>query len=1077
MKYINLKDQTVIEKEDDDASLSDSVVPIDDTVEMWSYEKRAPERVHADDVPVKVANDSHAFMEGTKVPVFRDEMDGVEEVDALTAQNMVQLDGARVARPSEAKKIFMERKYGTAGQEVTTALERFGSGFTGGLSEIAAVKIDGKKIEDIEGREETNPIIAGTAELAGTVTGLWGAAGKGISALVKGAETLIPRTVTKKSIQTIGKNATKSMTRAGRYATTAVAEAGMLSAADNAKDAILHDEDLSLESMWAQAKPNMLISGAVGSVAGAAAPHVAKQVRAWSKDTAGMLDRARKAAGIEDGKVEAIIELRKLRKTRSPYNREKFGVEFVKDAEVPGAYTYRDDLREVVLDPAKIPGQILDFNNPNSVDEVITNIAGDARVKHMVGPKGLKTDFAKEVGDALKGVTDVDDETIKFLAGRKETRALGNALSRRADVLKMIEAGEIPSEASLRTARDAFEESQKFLSAWKPIRGQSYMNSLVKTVKQDEARHLARMVNIKEGAKAIDAFIDGDSLIFYNRSTIPASAVMKGFEFRPKGATPVKRDLVSILRAFGASKTDIDGFTASFSEAEHEVVGKYIADKLDQTGKWRMGPSLERLKEVMAEDRFQSLKDMTFSVDSLQDKLFRKYKNSAPARTGLTGSSVRNYIKNNLVKGLTNKVTGEPLPGNEAAIQKLMDYADSWVKSSTVGGREIPYTLDEWRYLRMNLDSGIYNSFERLPFPKSRLVELRNWMENKIISKAEELLPPAEVVDDVQKYIDGKRVYRLTLDGEDSISLFNIVENGAAKSAIKHGITRGDIVVGGSLGILGGGPGAIAGLALSAGGRVLKDNQDYMAYLYQKNVLPKIEKTFRSMNSGALEFSRLYGHRVSIGAQSLYITDQDISYLEKNKDRIEASLSAPEAYSTSANESAPELNVLKDGLGTKLAEKGHNALAFIYGKMPKSPYPNHAALEWKPTPVQTMQFKRYVNAVLYPETIFKNFGQGYISNEEIEVLKTVYPAMYNRFKGMVGEKTMGKPLSMDQKALLKRVFGAELAYLPPSQAQLSAGAAEEEQAEQEQAKKSKVRQSTRKVSGQQQTENERLLDK
>jgi ADP-ribose pyrophosphatase YjhB (NUDIX family) len=98
-------------------------------------------------------------------------------------------------------------------------------------------------------------------------------------------------------------------------------------------------------------------------------------------------------------------------------------------------------------------------------------------------------------------------------------------------------------------------------------------------------------------------------------------------------------------------------------------------------------------------------------------------------------------------------------------------------------------------------------------------------------------------------------------------------------------------------------------------------------------------------------------------------------------------------------------------LRTELVTKQLAAAQFLYDKAPKNPAAetsmNPLIDEWEPSDAEIAQWERYAAAVQDPLSVIDEMGEGIVSREGVEVLRVVYPNLYNEvvqaFAGRIGE--------------------------------------------------------------------------
>lgn len=159
---------------------------------------------------------------------------------------------------------------------------------------------------------------------------------------------------------------------------------------------------------------------------------------------------------------------------------------------------------------------------------------------------------------------------------------------------------------------------------------------------------------------------------------------------------------------------------------------------------------------------------------------------------------------------------------------------------------------------------------------------------------------------------------------------------------------------------------------------------------------------------------------------------------EKSRDSIKELLNDPEK----AFASIPgDLNASAPGVANGAVATVLKAAQFLDSKLPKNPYeglPKSVAQEWKPSAVDIDRFNRYKQAVESPEAVLNNMAKGYISPEQTEVLKTIYPALYEDLRQKISERLMAqtKPVSYQQKMAFAAILGPGAIGMSPQQVQI-----------------------------------------
>lgn len=145
---------------------------------------------------------------------------------------------------------------------------------------------------------------------------------------------------------------------------------------------------------------------------------------------------------------------------------------------------------------------------------------------------------------------------------------------------------------------------------------------------------------------------------------------------------------------------------------------------------------------------------------------------------------------------------------------------------------------------------------------------------------------------------------------------------------------------------------------------------------------------------------------------------------------------------TKAFESIPsDVNAAAPGTASQAVTTMLKAAQFLDSKMPKNPYegmPGSVAQQWKPSAVDVDRFNRYKQAVEAPEQVLTNMAKGYISPEQVDVLKNVYPALYEDLRQKISERLMAQqaPVTYRQKLAFGMILGPGAASMSQQQVQI-----------------------------------------
>ena len=137
----------------------------------------------------------------------------------------------------------------------------------------------------------------------------------------------------------------------------------------------------------------------------------------------------------------------------------------------------------------------------------------------------------------------------------------------------------------------------------------------------------------------------------------------------------------------------------------------------------------------------------------------------------------------------------------------------------------------------------------------------------------------------------------------------------------------------------------------------------------------------------------------------------------------------------------PDVNAAAPATANAAMATVMKAAQYLDSKAPKNPYaglPPSVAQKWQPSPVDLDRFGRYKQAVENPEVVLKNMANGYISPEQVEAIKAVYPALYEDLRQKIGERLMEqtKPITYQQKMAFGMLLGPAAVGMSPQQVQI-----------------------------------------
>lgn len=172
------------------------------------------------------------------------------------------------------------------------------------------------------------------------------------------------------------------------------------------------------------------------------------------------------------------------------------------------------------------------------------------------------------------------------------------------------------------------------------------------------------------------------------------------------------------------------------------------------------------------------------------------------------------------------------------------------------------------------------------------------------------------------------------------------------------------------------------------------------------------------------------------------------------KTNLTAMSSNPEILANSLAKNFMKLNIEAPNISANAQMTAATAVNFLMSKMPRNPNADLDVInkgEWQPSSMQTAQFQRYVQAVEHPFSLMEDLATGLATQEQVEAVSTVYPALYTEIKMSVAPLlNQDSKLSYNKKLSIAKLLRVPLDYSmqPASIASLQYSFISEEQQEQ-----------------------------
>lgn len=248
-----------------------------------------------------------------------------------------------------------------------------------------------------------------------------------------------------------------------------------------------------------------------------------------------------------------------------------------------------------------------------------------------------------------------------------------------------------------------------------------------------------------------------------------------------------------------------------------------------------------------------------------------------------------------------------------------------------------------------------------------------------------------------------------------------------------------------SFGFFSMGPGALAALGIKKG---IQKYQEHLLVMHltsrpgtagglvkaqaaQQKIESKINNAIKSFVKGAKQSTKeSLPYSINIMEDFRGKKDDDRMQNFKNtKKFIEDLQDNPEKLQRNLETSLNDLNEIDPDLYVQAVSKSQNALTFLASKLPVDPIAvrklNPMLSKWKPNDTELRKFERYLSAIDDPMSILDDMNRGILTPEGAEVLKSVYPRMYENIHGQILENVaqLQEELPYKKRLQLSIMFG------------------------------------------------------
>ena len=453
-------------------------------------------------------------------------------------------------------------------------------------------------------------------------------------------------------------------------------------------------------------------------------------------------------------------------------------------------------------------------------------------------------------------------------------------------------------------------------------------------------------------------------------------------------------------------------------------VTKYMKDELYPKSAEDLAPG-EHIIDYIAKKNSENLIESKANLDNVVEKAINQLE-VAGKGTKMTNLNIADYIENNIMDQYRDIHTGNAKPGAVKEFNGLQNYANEFKQSgftyNKYGAKEYhPVDMGELRQIRIRTDAKAdWENKDASGIVLEAARQLRDHIESHIIDSIDKVNPGT-----TKEYLAAKKASHYALQADAIIGAATVK---GAKVAAK-GSNAMTAYFGSKLGgSIAGKPGAMLGFYL--GGKI-GSGSEAVGMLNQYNATVK-----NFINQQLAESLTKYNSQVVRAANGL-INNQTPKYnsirgtetynykdIKKDKELLQKSQGEQVSRTNDFIERNKGLFGVAPETANQMLLTTNKANQFLTSKIPINPYQGMPWREdkWEPNQLEIDKYFRYKEAVTKPGTILKQFQDGYVTPEAVEVLNQVYP----KTKEELGTQVMHKispNISQEKRLMIYKVFG------------------------------------------------------
>lgn len=929
--------------------------------------------------------DGFVFSPDEKV-YAQNEMGEIGEMDALEASDFIgdETSGYSYVSPQQIDEMRIRQEQDTPLGQIQSAAEGTARALTFGGSDLIleSMGVDPQGIQD---RKTLGGSLAGEAAAFIAPWEKLGRVGKVAGAGIKGLDKISRKAAEKATGNLIKSKIGKGVTKGAVYGGV---EGGLYEGAQGLSEQMLGDSQFNGEAVIARAKDGIKYGAGLGGLFGGIGGAVDK-ISSGRK----VLDSNIKK--IKDDVIPLEVSMESVRKNKSDMSK----LPHVRATYDSVGDRYKINLNEsssIELDNSLDGFNILDMDNIESLDPIMNDVgfydykdylkegARNPQAKILNGVTRLQREFEKA---AEKQITKIKREYGIAISKQERLKKGWNRLRNKKNKTKS-------DIKAIGKHRAAFEKSKNDLFE---------IRQSMAEIKKKSAHFKGISKNkITSGIREnFDAIKDGDDLFILKPEKF--NSINNTAYKKMKGRTKLDKSPEAALSALGATRSTFKKLDKDFGAKRKARIADYAQNML-RKGKFFDG--LDKYEDFVDNDISKSIFNMDNAIDTI-DNYFERNNLS----TGVNLKTALNEIKYKL-KDDFSYPSGQVMPSKRNVLKNLFDEIDTlkMEDSSTIAGiREIRKKID---------DSINWNS---TPDEMSTAIgkrKIRKALEDEIIKTSDRY---EELTEAVEKYKKAKESY------SDALAVRSIIEYGQQGQMGNNNIALTSMILAGDIASTGSTiPQMIAGGAGAMAGReFLRRYGDKIMALHGDKVTKAANGLRNSIKKSTKAFLEADSRKIIMPSVAAFTPRElELRNLEDYQNYVYDIQPVIENFQKQNEHYAEHLP--ETAMATK--QTMIRGMKFLNDRIPKNPYGSDYFKRHTPPEMEMRKFERYKNAVANPLNIIEEIKNGYSSVESIEVLREVYPSIYESLKEEFLEQLYKTKPDYKKRLQINKMFNIDTDY-------------------------------------------------